>query len=303
MPEPLHLFDLPIDILSLILSNLLTAPNNTPIPLCPCTTKTTINPLPIFLTHPSLYAIAHPLFYGPSNTFLLDLTGNHASHVRHFIDDNAADDLHDDNNNTSSITLNREHPLLPLHRHTEAAPGSRFLLLSQESRRKVRKLEMRIDRLRGWLWDDLGPFLQDMAVRGSLADMTLLVDESCKKSSSSSKDSRAQSSSRAFLRDKRRVFERPPLEGLVRLLADPGIRQARLRVRGRHQRAWCEFHAGRECGSLSLFRQRRVSGGEGNGEGGALTKEEDEEVVDVDWRAILSRIDPEGRRRAVAWQV
>ncbi|KAL7812924.1 hypothetical protein V8C44DRAFT_328430 [Trichoderma aethiopicum] len=311
MPEPLHLFDLPIDILSLILSNLLTAPNNTPIPLCPCTTTTPkpINPLPIFLIHPSLYAIAHPLFYGPSNTFLLDLTGNHASHVRHFIDDNnAADDLHDDNN-TSSITLNREHPLLPLlHHHTEAAGAgggaSRFLLLSQESRRKVRKLEMRIDRLRGWLWDDLGPFLQDMAVRGSLADMTLLVDESSK--NSSSKDSsRAQSSSRAFLRDKRRVFERPPLEGLVRLLADPGIRQARLRVRGRHQRAWCEFHAGRECGSLSLFRQRRVvGGGEGGGEGGALTKEEeDEEVVDVDWRAILSRIDPEGRRRAVAWQV
>jgi hypothetical protein len=167
---------------------------------------------------------------------------------------------------------------------------------------------MRIDRLRGWLWDDLGPFLQDMAVRGELADFTLLVDENSSSSSNSSNNNnkvRAQSSSRAFLREKKRVFERPPLEGLVRLLADPGIREARLRVRGRHQRAWCEFHAGQECGSLSFLKRRDV--GEGGGDGDALEKKKKEEdgeevVVDVDWRAILSMVDPEGRRRAVAWQ-
>ncbi|TFA98319.1 hypothetical protein CCMA1212_009965 [Trichoderma ghanense] len=295
MPEPLHLFDLPIDILSLILSHLLTAPPNSTIPLCPCTTAPlTTNPLSIFLTHPSLYAIAHPLFYGPANTFLLDLTGNHASHIRRFIDD-AAEDAQDDNTPANNS-------LLLLRRRT----GGPFLLLSQEARRRVRKFEMRIDRLRGWLWDDLGPFLQDMAVRGELADFTLLVDESSSSSSSSNSSNssanrdRAQSSSRAFLREKRRVFERPPLEGLVRLLADPGIRQARLRVRGRHQRAWCEFHAGEECGSLSFLKQRGA--GEGSGDGDVLEKE-DEEVVDVDWRAILSMVDPEGRRRAAAWQV
>ncbi|KAH0494924.1 hypothetical protein TgHK011_008502 [Trichoderma gracile] len=299
MPEPLHLFDLPVDILSLILTNLLTAPENGTIPLCPCTTthRLPTNPLSIFLVHPSLYAIAHPLFYGPANTFLLDLTGTHASHVRHFIDD-AAEDAQEDNNTTTNRHHQQAQKQLLLLRHT----GGPFLLLSQQSRRKVRKLEMRIDRLRGWLWDDLGPFLQDMAVRGELADMTLLVDES----SNSSKDNnnnRAQSSSRAFLREKRRVFERPPLEGLVRLLADPGIRDARLRVRGRHQRAWCEFHAGGSCASpLRFLRQRGADGADGDG--GALKKEEeDEEVVDVDWRAILSMVDPEGRRRAVAWQV
>ncbi|OTA06743.1 hypothetical protein A9Z42_0075080 [Trichoderma parareesei] len=313
MPEPLHLFDLPVDIISLILTNLLIAPENGIIPLCPCTTTTTttarlpINPMSIFLTHPSLYAIAHPLFYGPANTFLLDLTGNHASHIRRFIDDAAEDAQDDDNNNTQrSSTANRHDPQaqkqLLLLRHT----GGPFLLLSQEARRRVRRFEMRIDRLRGWLWDDLGPFLQDMAVRGQLADMTLLVDESS--SSSAHNKDRAQSSSRAFLREKRRVFERPPLEGLVRLLADPGIREARLRVRGRHQRAWCEFHAGKQCGSLSFLKRRDV--GEGGGDGDALKKkkeeedgEDEEEVVDVDWRAILSMVDPEGRRRAVAWQV
>ncbi|PTB68285.1 hypothetical protein BBK36DRAFT_1195462 [Trichoderma citrinoviride] len=304
MPEPLHLFDLPVDILSLILSQLLTAPNNNNndgssgvIPLCPCTASSAIiNPVPVFLIHPSLYAIAHPLFYGPANTFLLDLTGDHASHIRRFIDDAAEDTMQDDDahgNKQQQQQAPRQEQLL-LRR-----TGGRFLLLSQEARRRVRKLEMRIDRLRGWLWDDLGPFLQDMAVRGELADFTLLVDESSSSNNKEQQQHRAQSITSAFLREKRRVFDRPPLEGLVRLLADPGIREARLRVRGtRHQRAWCEFHPGRECGggSLPFLKQHRRKEEEED-------VDDEEEVIDVDWRAILSKVDPEGRRRAVAWQV
>ncbi|RFU81581.1 hypothetical protein TARUN_619 [Trichoderma arundinaceum] len=153
MPESLHLFDLPVDILSLILQQLLTAPNGGIIPLCPCAVSP-INPVPIFLIHPSIYAIAHPLFYGSSNTFLLDLTGNHASHVRRFIDD-AAEDLPDDVEESGRQQTQRQ----VLLRQT----GGHLLILSQEARRKVRKLDMRIDRLRAWLWDDLRLFLQDMA--------------------------------------------------------------------------------------------------------------------------------------------
>ncbi|KAL6876647.1 hypothetical protein J3F83DRAFT_712219 [Trichoderma novae-zelandiae] len=293
MPEPLHLFDLPVDILSLILSQLLTAPNNGVIPLCPCTANPlATNPVPIFLVHPSLYAIAHPLFYGPANTFLLDLTGHHASHVRRFIDD-AAEDAQDDAQRSGGGG-SRQQQQQARERLLLRRTGGQFLLLSQQARRRVRRFEMRFDRLRGWLWDDLGPLLQDMAVRGELGALALLVDES------SASRERAQSTSRAFLREKRRVFERPPLEGLVRLLADPGIREARLRVKARHQRAWCEFHPGRECGSPSFLEQRPGDAGDG---GGDVLKREDEGVVDVDWRAILSMVDPEGRRRAVAWQV
>lgn len=270
MPEALHLFDLPVDILSLILQQLLTAPEGGTISLCPCTASP-INPVPIFLIHPSIYAIAHPLFYGPSNTFLLDLTENHASHVRRFMDD-AAEDLPDD--------VDRQALLWPT--------GGRFLILSQEARRKVRKLEMRIDRLRGWLWAELGPFLQDMAVRGQLSDLNLLVDHSDRTKE------RPKSAARAFLRERRRVFERPPLEGLIRLLADPGIRTARLRVKGRHDRAWCEFHQGNGCSLMSFLRAR--DGGKDDS-----MKKEDEQVVEIDWRAILSVVDPQGRRRAVGW--
>ncbi|KAM0248397.1 hypothetical protein ACHAQJ_009471 [Trichoderma viride] len=277
MPEPLHLFDLPVDILSLILQQLLTAPDGGIIPLCPCTASP-INPLPIFLTHPSLYAIAHPIFYGSANTFVLDLTENHASHVRRFIDD-AAEDLPDDVEWNGRQQTQRQ----ALLRQT----GGRFLVLSQEARRKLRRLEMRIDRLRGWLWDELGLFLQDMAVRGELHDLSLLVDYS------TGTKERPKSASRAFLREKRRVFERPPLEGLVRLLADPGIRAAGLRVKGRHDRAWCEFHQGKECSSQSFLR--RPDGGDDG------VKKKDEEEMEVDWRAILRVVDPEGRRRAVGW--
>lgn len=281
MPEsqPLHLFDLPVDLLSLILKPLLTAPNGGIISLCPCTASP-VNPVPIFLTHPSLYAIAHPIFYGPANTFVLDLTQGHASHVRRFIE-NAAEDLPGDVEWSGRQQQTQNHVLL---RHT----GGRFLLLSQEARRKVHRLEMRIDKLRGWLWDELGLFLRDMAVRGDLSDLTLLVDYSA------GTKERTKSTSRAFLREKKTVFEKPPLEGLVRLLADPGIRMASLRVKGRHDRAWCDFHQGGDCILKSFLRVR---------EGGddVMKKKQDEEVVEIDWRAILRVVDPEAKRTAVGW--
>ncbi|KAL7926801.1 hypothetical protein ACQKWADRAFT_278610 [Trichoderma austrokoningii] len=285
MPEsqPLHLFDLPVDILSLILQPLLTAPNGDIISLCPCTASP-VNPVPIFLSHPSLYAIAHPIFYGPTNTFVLDLTEGHASHVRRFIEDAAEGLLPGDvewSGRQQQQQQTQNHGLL---RHT----GGRSLLLSQEARRRVHRLEMRIDKLRGWLWDELGLFLRDMAARGDLSDLSLLVDYS------TVTRERTKSTSRAFVREKKTVFEKPPLEGLVRLLADPGIRTASLRVKGRHDRAWCDFHQGGDCILRSFLRARDG--------GGDVTKEkQDGEVVEIDWRAILRVVDPEAKRTAVGW--
>lgn len=281
MPEsqPLHLFDLPVDLLSLILQPLLTAPNGGIISLCPCTASP-VNPVPIFLAHPSLYAIAHPIFYGPANTFVLDLTQGHASHVRRFIE-NATEDLPGDVEWSGRQQQTQDYDLL---RHS----GGRSLLLSQEARRKVHRLEMRIDKLRGWLWDELGLFLRDMAVRGDLSDLSLLVDYS------TGTKERTKSISRAFLREKKTVFEKPPLEGLVRLLADPGIRMASLRVKGRHDRAWCDFHQGGDCILKSFLRVRE-------GSDDVMGKKEDEEVVEIDWRAILRVVDPEAKRTAVGW--
>lgn len=152
----------------------------------------------------------------------------------------------------------------------------------------MHRLEMRIDKLRGWLWDELGSFLQDMAVRGDLSDLSLLVDYSTKKTKE-----RSKSIARAFLREKKTVFEKQPLEGLVRLLADPSIRTASLRVKGRHDRAWCDFHQGGDCILKSFMRAR-------DGYDDA-TKKEDEEVVEIDWRGILRVVDPEAKRRAVGW--
>ncbi|KAH6609272.1 hypothetical protein Trco_002618 [Trichoderma cornu-damae] len=269
MPEPLHLFDLPVDVLSLILQQLLTAPDGGIIPLCPCTASP-INPVPIFLIHPSLYAIAHPLFYGSSNTFLLDLTGNHASHLRRLVDDAGREQAQAQ----TQLLLRRT--------------GGECLLLSQDARRKVRKLDMRIDKLRGWLWDELGLFLQDMAVRGELCDLSLTVDYS------TAAKERPKSASRAFLlRESSRVLERPPLKGLLRLLADPAIRAARLRVKGRHDGVWCGFHQGKECSLSSPLGRRR------HGDADAVKRGDDDQVIEVDWRAILSAVDPDGRRRVM----
>ncbi|KAH7321287.1 hypothetical protein B0I35DRAFT_408259 [Stachybotrys elegans] len=141
--EPLNLLDLPIDILHLILTPLLTT--SQPILVCPCASPPLPlhAALPILLTHPALYAVACPLLYSPLNTFLLDLTGPHCSHVRRAVRDDKDGGGGDD---ASS-------------------------LFPSAALRRIAGLTIRTAKLRGWILGDVLPLVSDMAVRGSLVSL------------------------------------------------------------------------------------------------------------------------------------
>ncbi|KAK7397911.1 hypothetical protein QQX98_012714 [Neonectria punicea] len=287
----LNLLDLPIDILSLILGPLVTSP--TPIQLCPCSTSP-INPLPVLLAHPALQAIAVPLLY-TANRFVLDATGSHAQHVRRHL---AADGA--------------------------AAASASSLLATRDARRRVANLQVRFDRLRGWVHAGLVPMLTDMVVQGALEHLTVWVR------------SPPEGQRREQVRRRSRMpgggggggaaedndlamFARPPLEGLLHVLADPYLRTARLWVdRLGHVRAWCRFHAGArglECGSgagsgteagggpsgerdgqLGL----RLGSGEAEGTGTGPGMGPGVGMVEIDWRLVLQVVDPERKDVTVA---
>ncbi|KAJ3520600.1 hypothetical protein NM208_g13646 [Fusarium decemcellulare] len=89
------------------------------------------------------------------------------------------------------------------------------------------------------------------------------------------------------------MFSRPPLEGLLRVLADPYLLSARLWVDARHARTWCRFHAG-GCSAGTA-----VEGWTGSGTR-EREREREGEVVEIDWREVLRVVDPERKDIAVA---
>lgn len=250
----LTILDLPVDILSLILQPLVTS--ETPIQLCPCT-PSPINPVSVLLSHPALHAIATPLLYA-SNEFVLDVTGPHAQHIR------------------------RE--LLKTPGSDERLPGRAVLLSTPDALRRVARMQVRIDRLRGWVGAGVVPLLAELAVQGGLDHLTVWVRTPGER--------RAQ----VHVAPRRKMpgeeetdlhmFARPPLEGLLRVLADPYLLSARLWVDARHAKAWCRFHAG-GCGAAA----------EGWTGGGAR---EPADAVEIDWRQVLRVVDPDRKDIAVA---
>ncbi|QPC75413.1 hypothetical protein HYE68_006165 [Fusarium pseudograminearum] len=243
----LNLLELPVDILSLILKPLVTS--STPIHLCPCT-PSPINPLPILLSHPALYAIAALLLYA-GNQFLLDATGPHAQHIRRELQDAppGAD---------------------------ERLPGRATLLTTPGALRRIARMELRIDRLRGWLGSDIVPVLTELAVQGRMDYLTIWVRTP------------AEPRATVYLHSAKQekdihMFSRPPLEGLLRVLADPYLVSAQLWVDARHSKTWCRFHAG-GCGA--------ESGDPGPGR-------ERERRVEIEWREIIRLVDPERKEITV----
>ncbi|KAM5355508.1 hypothetical protein ACJ41O_002154 [Fusarium nematophilum] len=270
----LNILDLPVDVLSLILQPLVTSP--TPIQLCPCTPPP-INPLPILLSHPALHTIATPLLY-VGNEFVLDATGPHAQHIR------------------------RE--LLATPGADERLPGRANLLTTADALRRVARMQVRIDRLRGWVGAGVVPLLAELAVQGRLEHLTVWVR---------TPGERRQLMPTHGAGAKRQpgtdldMFARPPLEGLLRVLADPYLISARLCVDAQqHARTWCRFHAG-ACGTAVTAAAEGWTGGgvrererERERSGEMLGGQEDVAVVEIDWREVLRAVDPDQRDIAVA---
>ncbi|KAI1064940.1 hypothetical protein LB507_000199 [Fusarium sp. FIESC RH6] len=245
--NPLNLLDLPVDILSLILKPLVTS--STPIQLCPCT-PSPIDPLPILLSHPALHNIAAPLLYA-GNEFLLDATGPHAQHIR------------------------RELQTVPSGAD-ERLPGRASLLTTPGALRRIARLELRIDRLRGWLGSDVVPLLTELAVQGRMDYLTIWVRTPT--------EPRTPMCVQPVKHEKdMQMFARPPLEGLLRVLADPYLISAQLWVDAQHPKTWCRFHSG-GCGA---------EGGYPGPEG------ERSRRVEIEWREIIRLVDPERKEITV----
>ncbi|EFZ03583.1 hypothetical protein MAA_00657 [Metarhizium robertsii ARSEF 23] len=119
-----------------------------------------INPVPILLIHPAIYAIDTPLFY-EGNKFVLDLRLKHGLHARSYLDEQAEEDALD-----RREVFNYDDVVI--HRRREA-------LALEGSLRRIRSLEIKILKLRGWIDARIVPLMWDMIVCGNLAELTVEI--------------------------------------------------------------------------------------------------------------------------------
>lgn len=251
----LHLLDLPVDILSMILTPLLVSAY--PIKLCTCSESLPrdVDPLPVMLVHPALYAIASPLFY-EGNEFELDTRGEHGPHVRHCLED-AADAAA--KREPVLLTQDDDDGLSLDPRGKLRAPIATSVLVERASLRRVKRLHVYVEKLRQWIDVLLVPLLSDMVLAGNLAALTLVVLTASGKNVATRRD----------------VYARRPLASLVRLLADPYLRERRLWVSAAHGLDPPDGGPG----------QSRQFG--------------EHEYAPVDWRTAVRLADPEGRERVI----
>jgi hypothetical protein len=259
--QPLHLLDLPAEILSQILLPLLTAGG--PIPLCPCSRAAAAEGLPpgtalsILLAHPRLHAVACPILYGPVNEFLLDLTGEHHAHVRRILaptkppaaassavrlgyagassDDGRGRDRDGDGGGGGGRG--------GLHQRLRvgyvAAEDEGLLLTTPGALRRIARLTVGVDRLRQWIHDTAVPLVSGMIMHGSLRQLDLGLATSSSGRAGLDGTGSAPPHRVCYTA---RGFSAPPLSGLVGLLADPDLWVARMWVEADHDKAWCRFH-------------------------------------------------------------
>ncbi|KAL6863075.1 hypothetical protein ACO1O0_003319 [Amphichorda felina] len=276
-PPPLHLLDLPIEILTLILRPLLTThPPRAPIPLCACSPAPLAHlscVLPILLAHPRLHAVATPLLYGPEHEFLLDLAGAHHARARREFEDPSSSEL---------PSLSPPSPLgLP---RGGGGGGDHGLMDSRDALRRVARLSLRLDRLRGWMAERVVPLVADMILRGQLTALDVFVV-------TDGAQHRQQGGKKHLRYDRVRLMPGSPLAGIMGLLADPYLRSARMFIQVGHGAEWCQFHGDGRGG---------CSEGEGEGEGEDGDASSRDGVVEVDWRSMIRDADPAGEHFPVA---
>lgn len=179
--------------------------------MCPCAgPPVDVRPLAVLLAHPAVHAVACPLLY-EGNVFTLDARGEHGPHVRRCLveaaqakrasnvgDDGGQDDQDEDDNDSDSRDerggqRRRPQPLLP----------------QRSALRRMKRIEVRLDRLRGWLEWQVVPLLSDMALTGGLDSLDVYVY-------------------RDDYSAAREVLTRPPMGSVPRVLGDPYLRRARL---------------------------------------------------------------------------
>ncbi|KAG6135547.1 hypothetical protein E4U12_001698 [Claviceps purpurea] len=210
---PLQLLDLSVDVLEIILRFVLVREDA--IPLCPCgqlqysSAELRVNPLPIMLVHPATYSIGARIFY-QENTFALDLRGKHRSHVQQYLRGLPAAHTPSANPIKDYDRMYRRKDVL------EMKPVLRWM----------RYLDVRLEDLRGWVGTLVLPLVRDMILSGSLVKLRVVLHGGAAIRSSllyAPRFSGRQSGS-----SHPRMSIRPPLAGVLALLAQPNLRNAQL---------------------------------------------------------------------------
>lgn len=264
----LNLVELPIDILGIILQPLLT--ENEAVSICACRDGRTIpnlsrHALTTLLIHPSLYAIGRPILYN-TNEFQLDLTGSHGTHVRKALEVCAAL-VHSDG--TMTVNANDQDAMDRDYSAQQMRDiGLLRVFAEPQSRKKISRLQIRLDKLRGWVQDLIVPMLTDMVMHGNLVDLSFSIEYRATHTNSVNGRKRIEGHSPQKDHQQLKPFTLPPVQGILAVLSDPYLRRARLFVSVSHSAEWCGFHgANIHCGGTESDR------------------------VEIDWRRILDQLD------------
>ncbi|KAM0276587.1 hypothetical protein ACHAQH_006592 [Verticillium albo-atrum] len=202
VPEFDRFFDLPPEIREEILSYLTLSPEF--IPLNPLTPETPF-PHALLLSHPLLRTTASSLYY-TLNTFLLDLT----AHPRAATQRALAEPYHN-------------------------------ILLMPSARRRIRTLALRPARLGTAFTTLILPALKDMILAGSLRHLTVLMPVR-RHHGPVAPGRPAPPPTQAERSEDAAFAASPAFRSLLRLLADPDLETASLKVLSEHRPLWCAYH-------------------------------------------------------------
>lgn len=126
--------------------------------------------------------------------------------------------------------------------------GKLLIFVTQSARRRIRKLKVDVGRRRGWLDEVITPALSDMILAGNLASLRITLLYSTHEGSLKYR-SGVPSYPTAEMSNDALIFTKPPLVGLLKVLADPDLDAAELLVSIGHPPVFCKYHIGKNDGS------------------------------------------------------
>ena len=181
MSSSLSLLELPAEILSQILQPFLLPGAHEPVSLLAHYTGSSITTsnqtvVSVLLIHPRIYNLGVALLYGPENEFLLDLTGSNHIHARKLLQEIAEER---EKGAKSGNHYDQGYDDVGYNEHNDLTGyeslGHGCLLRNRDVLRRVSRLTLRLDRIRGWMSTRVVPLLEDMILRGGLIYLDIIL--------------------------------------------------------------------------------------------------------------------------------
>ncbi|KAJ2976400.1 hypothetical protein NQ176_g4972 [Zarea fungicola] len=162
--------------------------------------------------------------------------------------------------------------------HYQHNMGRLLLFVTPSARRRIRNFVVDLGRRRGWVDEIVTPVLCDMILAGNLASLSInLQYDAGHGRQQHVYGTQIPAKSGLDAGNDPSIFTKPPLAGLLKVLADPDLESAQLVVSKGHPPVWCKYHrtgSHSDSGSLRLPCPDNTA---------------------VDWLAIVREVfDPEG---------